>query len=260
MTSARAAGDFSGLANEYAEHRPDYCPSVLNALLGLLEKPAAEVDFVDIGAGTGIWTRMVHARGVRSCTAVEPNDDMRSRGQRDSRAAGVAWHAGSAERTGLAAASCDWLTMASSFHWTDFDAALGEFRRVLRPGGRFTALWNPRLLEVNPLLVEIEAHLATLAPDLRRVSSGRSGVTETLTERLWQSPGLDDVVYLEGRHVIAMSRERYLGAWRSVNDIRVQLGPARFAEFLSYVEDRIAAVEVIEATYLTRAWSVRRLP
>jgi SAM-dependent methyltransferase len=148
--------------------------------------------------------------------------------------------------------------MASSFHWVDFERATREFWRVLRPGGRFTALWNPRLVEANPLLEEIEAHLQILQPNMKRVSSGRSGITETLTERLWGSPYFEDVVYLEGRHVISMSPDRYVGAWRSVNDLRVQLGSERFDAFLSFVEERIRGIEAIEATYLTRAWSARR--
>ena len=49
MTQALKAGDFTGLARDYSQHRPDYCPSVLNALLGLLQKPTVEVDFVDVG-------------------------------------------------------------------------------------------------------------------------------------------------------------------------------------------------------------------
>lgn len=252
------AGDFTGLAKDYSRHRPDYCSSVLNALLGLLDKPTAEIDFVDVGAGTGIWTRMVCANGVRSVTAIEPNEEMRRSGIADSTTATIRWLAGNAENTGLPDASCDWLSMASSFHWADFDAAMCEFHRVLRSGGRFTALWNPRLIEINPLLVEIEAHLDTLLPGIKRVSSGRSGIAETLTERLWTSPYFEDVIYLEGRHVIAMNPERYLGAWRSVNDLRVQLGPDKFDTFLAFVEQRIARLEIIEATYLTRAWSARR--
>ncbi|MEO5363224.1 MAG: class I SAM-dependent methyltransferase [Magnetococcus sp. DMHC-8] len=252
------AGDFTGLASDYSRHRPDYCPSVLNGLLGLLERPVGEVDCVDVGAGTGIWTRMMRDRGVRSVTAVEPNEDMRTNGMADSAGTAIRWLAGNAEQTGLPDGSGDWLTMASSFHWADFDRATAEFYRVLRPGGRFTALWNPRLIEVNPLLVEIEAHLGTLRPDIKRVSSGRAGMTETLTERLWASPWFADVVYLEGRHVIAMTPDRYLGAWRSVNDLRVQLGAEKFAAFLAFVEQRIQGLAVIEATYLTRAWSARR--
>lgn len=252
------AGDFTGLASDYSQHRPDYCTSVLNGLLGLLNKPVREIDFVDVGAGTGIWTRMVFGKRVKSVTAVEPNDDMRANGIADNNGASIRWLAGNAERTGLPDASCDWLSMASSFHWADFDKATREFHRVLRSGGRFTALWNPRLIEANPLLVEIEAHLDTLRPNIKRVSSGRSGITETLTERLWASSYFEDVVYLEGRHVIAMAPERYMGAWRSVNDLRVQLGPEKFEAFLSFVEKRIQGLDVIEATYLTRAWSARR--
>ncbi len=258
MTQTLKAGDFTGLAKDYSDNRPDYCPSVLNALLGLLGKPVQEVDFVDVGAGTGIWTRMVHAAGVRSVTAVEPNDDMRSNGINDSKQTKIRWMAGNAENTGLENDTCDWLSMASSFHWANFGVATREFHRVLRPGGRFTALWNPRLIEVNPMLVEIEAHLDTLRPNIKRVSSGRSGITETLNEQLWASPCFEDVVYLEGRHVIRMTPERYLGAWRSVNDLRVQLGPENFDAFMTFVEKRIQGQEFIEATYLTRAWSARR--
>lgn len=258
MTTTLKAGDFTGLATDYSQHRPDYSPSVLRALLGLLGKPTSEVDFVDVGAGTGIWTRMVHDAGVRSATAIEPNEDMRNNGFADSQHTSVRWLAGSAEATGLPSGSADWLSMASSFHWANFDTATQEFHRVLRPGGRFTALWNPRLIEVNPLLVEIEAHLDTLRPNIKRVSSGRSGITETLTEQLWASPCYEDVVYLEGRHIIEMPPARYLGAWRSVNDLRVQLGPEKFDAFLDFVEKRIAGLKVIKATYLTRAWSARR--
>lgn len=258
MSNSLKAGDFTGLAKDYSQHRPDYCPSVLKALLGLLDKETQDVDFVDVGAGTGIWTRMVHKAGVKSTTAVEPNDDMRNNGIADSTETGIRWLAGSAEHTGLPDNSADWVCMASSFHWANFDTATTEFHRILRSGGRFTALWNPRLIEVNPLLVEIEAHLATLRPDIKRVSSGRSGITETLTQQLWDSPRFEDVVYLEGRHVITMTPDRYLGAWRSVNDLRVQLGPQGFDDFLRFVEQRISGLNAIEATYLTRAWSARR--
>ena len=183
MSNALKAGEFTGLAGDYSQHRPDYCPSVVHALLGLLDKPIAEVDFVDVGAGTGIWTRMIQAVGVRSATAIEPNDDMRQNGITDSQHTDIRWLSGSAEATGLEDSSADWLTMASSFHWANFETATAEFHRVLRAGGRFTALWNPRLIEVNPLLVEIEAHLEKLRPNIKRVSSGRSGITETLTEQ-----------------------------------------------------------------------------
>lgn len=259
MNKLTKVGDFTGLAKNYSENRPDYCRPVLKGLLGLFDKSIKDIDFVDVGAGTGIWTRMVQNAGVRSVTAVEPNADMRAKGVADCSDASIVWSAGRAEAIDLSDGSADWLSMASSFHWADFEMAIQEFYRVLRPSGWFTALWNPRFIESDPLFVEIEARLGELQPNIKRVSSGRSGITETLTERLWASKYFDDVVYLEGRHTIEMNPDRYLGAWRSVNDVRVQLGPKKFESFIRFVEAKTADLKIIKATYITRAWSARRV-
>lgn len=166
--------------------------------------------------------------------------------------------AGSAEVTGLPSDSADIISMASSLHWTDFERALDEFCRVLRPGGRFVALWNPRRVESDPLLVSIEQALAEIGPGIRRVSSGKSGLTEALTDRLHARPDFEDVCYVEGDHTILMTRERYLGAWKSVNDVRVQLGEDRFREFLARVESLLGPRETLEARYTTRSWIARK--
>jgi ubiquinone/menaquinone biosynthesis C-methylase UbiE len=251
-------GDFSGLAHDYAQFRPGYAPQVATAILGYLGGDPATVDAADVGAGTGIWTRMLSARGLRSVTAVEPNDDMRGQGIATSHGNRITWCKGSAEATGLPDQSVDLVTMASSFHWADFDRACEEFHRILRPGGVFGALWNPRLIEASPLLSEIEAEIKRLKPDVRRVSSGRSDFTEQLTERLSGKSQFTNVLYVEGRHVSRQTPAQYLGAWRSVNDLQVQLGADLFGRFLDFVTRRTATVPVIETTYLTRAWVVQR--
>ena len=251
-------GDFTGLGNQYSKNRPDYSKTVLKSLINILQKPIGNVDFVDIGAGTGIWTRMVCELGPKTAIAIEPIKDMMENGINDSKNLPIKWIQANAESTGLKENSVDWLTMASSFHWTNFEKAMFEFSRLLRAGGRFTALWNPRLIEVNPLLVDIEEYLNTLKPNIKRVSSGRSGMTETLTQDLWNSEFFEDVIYIEGRHVISMSHERYLGAWHSVNDLQAQLGEEKFNKFISYVENKIKKTNLIEATYLTRAWSAQK--
>lgn len=250
----RRHGDFSGLAHQYAKYRPGYAPSVLDQLVGMLPKPLAELDVVDVGAGTGIWTRMLAERRCRSLVAIEPNADMRAAGQSDSRGPNIMWQAGSGEATGLSDNVCDVVTMASSFHWVDFEAGTQEFYRILRPGGAFIALWNPRDISQNPLLMDIEAKLYELAPHIKRVSSGRSAFTDTLLERLAQSPYFSSVTYLEGTHTVNMTPTAYIGAWQSVNDIQVQAGPAVFDEFLAYIQAQTADLEVIESAYQTRAW------
>jgi ubiquinone/menaquinone biosynthesis C-methylase UbiE len=251
-------GDFTGLASDYAKFRPGYAPQVVTALLGYLGREPARIDAADVGAGTGIWTRFLAARGLRSLVAIEPNDDMRERGIESSRGCDIAWRKGSAEASGLPDASVDLVTMASSFHWADFDRACEEFHRILRPGGVFAALWNPRLIEASPLLVEIEAQIKRLKPDINRVSSGRSAFTEHLTDRLSAKPQFTNVLYMEARHTAQQTPAQYVGVWRSVNDLQVQLGAELFQEFLQFVERRTAHLAAIETIYQTRAWVVQR--
>ena len=69
-------GDFSGLASNYSKYRPDYSKSVLDAIKGLIKKNESEINFVDVGAGTGIWSRMVYESGVKNIISIEPNEDM----------------------------------------------------------------------------------------------------------------------------------------------------------------------------------------
>ena len=128
-------GDYTGLAENYAKFRPGYAPQLVTAILGFVGRDAANIDGADIGAGTGIWTRMLAARSLRSIIAIEPNDEMRERGLETSRGTPIVWRKGSAEATGLPDASVDLVSMASSFHWADFDKACDEFHRILRRGG-----------------------------------------------------------------------------------------------------------------------------
>ncbi len=251
-------GDFTGIAVDYAKFRQGYSESALTAFLALLGKPASEVDAVDLGAGTGIWTRMLASRGLRSVTGVEPNADMRHQAQLSSKA--ITWIAAPAEATTLPGRCCDLVTAASSFHWMDYERTTGEIKRLLRPGGRFVALWNPRFIEASPLLSEIENQVKVLAPEIKRVSSGRSAFTDTLSARLAATAGFDDLLFLEGRHIVQQTPDEYLGAWKSVNDVQAQLGAARWNQFLEFVQRRIAAEKVIETTFLTRAWTVRSVP
>ena len=50
----------------------------------LVGKGSCDIEVVDVGAGTGIWTRMVYDKGVKKVKAVENCDDMRKQGIIDS--------------------------------------------------------------------------------------------------------------------------------------------------------------------------------
>jgi len=250
-------GDFTALAKNYSKYREGYAPSVRNALIGLVGRPAGELDAVDVGAGTGIWTRILADGGFRSVTGVEPNENMRAAGIADSAGYSIFWRAGKGEDTGLDSASADLISMASSFHWVDFEKGTAEFCRVLRPGGWFVALYNPRLIEVNPVLVDIENELKRLMGERKRVTSAHPQMIKELTDRFLASPRFDDVIVLEGRHSVEQTVDHYIGVWKSVNDVRVQLGDAGFDQFLDYVRQRLAGAGKLDVTYLTRAVAAR---
>ena len=247
-------GDFTTLAVDYAKYRPGYSSIVLATVFALLPKNPI---VADIGAGTGVWSRQLAEAGAE-VHAVEPNDAMRSEGMRTS-VPNITWSMGSAESSALASMRFDLVTMASSLHWTDLDSALGEFSRILKPGGYFLALWNTRMYASNPLLADIENYLSKLKPGLRRVSSGRGDFCEQLTSRLRSSALFADLLYLEGFHSERQSPAHYLGVWGTANDVRVQLGEELFNDFSSYIKQRVSVVDHIDAEYKTRAWLIRKI-
>ena len=97
-----------------------------------------------------------------------------------------------------------------------------------------------------------------VVPNMKRVSSGRSEFCNNLTQNLTQRSEFKDVLYLEGHHTERQSIEHYIGLWESVNDIRVQAGEAKFAQFISFIQESTQFLDHIDAEYLTRAWLARK--
>lgn len=251
------SGDFTTLAEDYAKHRPGYSLPILKALLELVGPPGPGFRVADVGAGTGIWTRMLASQGI-PVEAVEPNEAMRAQGERDTRVPGIRWHHGSAEATGLGSASLDWVTMASSFHWARQPDGLRELARILKPGGHLTVLWNPRDSAANPFNARVERLIEARLPDLKRISSGAPQHARDYAVELLSTGDFQDVTFLEGTHWVDMSRERYLGVWRSVNDIQSQAGPERFQELLQAIEREMEDLRAVRVHYKTRAWTAQR--
>ena len=130
---------FTQQAEAYQRGRPGYPAGLqgwLRDTLGL--GPGRTV--ADVGAGTGKFCPLLLATGA-DVIAVEPVDAMR---QRIAPHVRLRTQAGTAQSTGLTAASLDALVCAQAFHWFATRAALDEFARVLRPGARLGLVWNVR--------------------------------------------------------------------------------------------------------------------
>ena len=125
---------FGAQAAAYERARPEWPEAAARWLV-----PEDAAFLVEVGAGTGKLTRALAALGVR-VLAVEPDPRMLA----VLRERGLEGVEGSAESIPVGDGEADGVVAGSSLHWFELDAALAEFRRVLRPGGRFGFGWNHR--------------------------------------------------------------------------------------------------------------------
>lgn len=250
-------GDFTNLAKDYV-NRVGYSETALRVIKSYIEAQNGTIETVaDVGAGTGKLTQDLDALGLRGY-AVEPNDAMRAEGIKLFEGKDTfVWSKGLAEVTELPNNCVDWVLMGSSFHWADAPVALEEFHRILRPGGFFTAIWNPRNIESSPFHMGIEEAIQEMVPHLKRVSSGSRANMQDMESKLLSTPFFVDMFLIEAPHQATMTKERYMGAWRSVNDIHAQAGDELFEKILAMIEERISGEKEIVVPYLSRAFTVR---
>ena len=118
---------FGDRASAYAAHRPGYPPEAIDAVFAGLGDPT-DLTVVDIGAGTGISSRLLADRGAH-VIAVEPNAKMRGEAGLHPR---IEWRDGTGEASGLPYACADMVTAFQAFHWFATPAGLTEMRRLAR--------------------------------------------------------------------------------------------------------------------------------
>jgi SAM-dependent methyltransferase len=129
---------FDPVASNYEEMRPGY-PDSLFDMIERVVGPLEGRRVLDVGAGTGISTRALAARGAH-VLAVDPSPAMA--GVLRSVAPGQAVSLGRAEALPVAPGSVDLVTFAQAWHWVRLTEAAVECRRVLREDGRLVLWWN----------------------------------------------------------------------------------------------------------------------
>ncbi len=131
---------FAKEAQAYARGRPEYPVALDQWLHDDLQLDASRT-VVDLGAGTGKFTRRLLATGA-NIIAVGPVQEMLA--QLTYIVPTVAARYGTAEAIPVNACAVDAVVCAQSFHWFATEAALREIHRILRPGGVLGLVWNVR--------------------------------------------------------------------------------------------------------------------
>ena len=161
-----AARGYERGAGDYEKGRPSYPQAAIDRLVDVCAVGAGR-RIVDLGAGTGKFTRYLHEHGA-DVIAVEPVRAMRS--AYNERFPGAPILDGTAEDVPLRDGWADVVTVAQAFHWFDAVPALDEIARVLRTGGWLALIWNTRDPEA-PWTATINRVLDRLAGDAPRFRS-----------------------------------------------------------------------------------------
>ncbi len=166
---------FSNRATNYVKYRPSYPSTAIEAILNGL---GASLTAADIGAGTGIASRLLAERGVK-VIAIEPNGSMRMAADPHPL---IEYRDATAEQTKLSDASVDLVTCFQAFHWFQPIPTLKEFHRILKPSGRLALIWNEWVAN-NDALAEFNSIISQALPN-----NAPRGKQSGAMNPLWSSP------------------------------------------------------------------------
>ena len=183
---------FGAHADAYERARPEWPDEAARWLV-----PDGAELVVELGAGTGKLTRAVDMLGVR-VVAVEPDPRMLA----VLHGIGLEGLRGSAEAIPFGDGVAVAVVAGSSLHWFEFEQALSEIHRVLKPGGRFAFGWNHRD-DRHPAIARMAetvyaAQMRTRRPRWR----SRDWPTELTASGLFRD--VEDVLF---EHVLELPRE-----------------------------------------------------
>jgi SAM-dependent methyltransferase len=242
------ARSFGPAALLYDQVRPTYPVVAIRWALAPLGSGRHHV--ADVGAGTGILTRVLGSMG-HTVVAIEPDPRMLER--LSASTPGVAVVDGRAEAIPLPDGRLDAAVAGQAYHWFDHEAAHRELARVIRPGGVFTAVWNERDTTV-PWLAE---YSRIVDPDREPGrSSGRRDVDS-------YGDAFEPVERAEFRHALACTPD-LLVSLAQTRSYFLTASPQRQAELTAAIQrftrehPDLAGAARFPLPYVTEVFRARR--
>ncbi|MBX6390147.1 MAG: methyltransferase domain-containing protein [Frankia sp.] len=213
---------FDPLVDAYDAARPSYPDALFADLERLADRPIAGADVIEVGAGTGISTRQLLARGARVIPLdVAPAMLARLR----ARTPGIPAALADGEALPLRAGVADLVCYAQSWHWVQVPVAAAEAARVLRPGGSLAVWWNDVDAADTRWWQRQQERLERMSPGYRREYRTRPFADELRWTGLFS-----EVVTLSGRWRRELDIDAYM-TWLLSKTYVVAIGP-RLDEFL----------------------------
>lgn len=210
MDLTHLAESFKETGEDYETYRPGFPEAAAELAL-----PEHVNSVVDVGAGTGKFTRLLFSR-ARTVMAVDPSDRMLAELRRQ--CPGVTAHTGVAEDLPIDTSSQDVVTVAQAFHWFDEAKACAEFRRVLIPRGRLALVWNGPTPNCDwdvacyAIAHPAEEHESSLGKAARDAESNYTDAEEHKTLAGFEHESTTSLLWDE-----EVTRAHYLGRWKTVS-------------------------------------------
>ena len=235
--------DYTDRAHTY-DMRADYSQKAIDELL-LKTKCSTDKPIGDIGAGTGKLSKMLLNFGLE-VIAIEPNDNMRKYGIRNTESEKITWIEGTGENTGLEDNSIYAAFFGSSFNVVNQQLALKEVSRILMPGGWFGCMWNHRDVD-DPLQNKIENIITSFIPNYDYGSRRKDPSSVILESGLFS-----EVFHIEERFTVPMKRLQIIDAWKS-HDTLFRQSNGKFNNIIGEISN-ILTSENYQIPYFTRIW------
>ncbi|MEN3320961.1 MAG: hypothetical protein V7643_4363 [Mycobacterium sp.] len=163
------ADSFGAAAQVYDARRPRYPAQLFDDIL--TQSPQT---VLDVGAGTGIASEQLLAKGV-NVLAVEPDPRMAE----VARDKGIPVEIGTFENWDQANRNFDLVVFGQSFHWVNPAIALPKIHSLLSTGGQLALMWN-RLSPTDPTHADFaEIYRDYMDPGSPLIDGSSIGIVET---------------------------------------------------------------------------------
>lgn len=167
-------------------------------------RPRTDGLYLDIGCGTGNYTRALEKNGLR-WIGIDPSEKMLVQARANNR--NIDWRIGTAEKIPLPDQTVDGVIGSLTIHhWTDLQKGFSELHRVLAPEGRIVIFTStPKQMEhywLNHYFPTMLQRSIDQMPSLERVESAmnQSNLVITSLDKYYVQPDLQDKFLYCGKH------------------------------------------------------------
>lgn len=249
---------YHGKAKEYDNFRPKYSDNLTIMLHNKLLS-CSDIIGIDVGAGTGIWTRqLLTGLPWKKLFAIEPCKELLEYGKTINKSSNLIWKNGMAEALPFEAHTADLITFASTFNWLNQEKALQEAWRVLKKDGLICLIWNPIDKNDTPELLITKQFLDSLMlPKKTQIDLKKQDLTNKITYLLEKSSftQIEHYIFKDIYQCPLTDMKRF---WTYTDKLKYQLNKTNYRIFQEFLNKQFNTNDLVNYTCVTKCWLAKK--